>query len=104
MSNHVELSHQLRQLDYDNNKVNSLLKTEKNQIVKISKKINNKIKAFHWKYLMTENEKELLPENHFYNQNEKPIQLTLSASKQLSRMIQNLKTVQTIQKNYKKGS
>ena len=26
MSNHVELSHQLRQLDYDNNKVNSLLK------------------------------------------------------------------------------
>ena len=110
MSNHVELSHQLRQLDYDNNKVNSLLKTEKNQIVKISKKINNKIKAFHWKYLMTENEKELLPENNFYNQNEEPIQLTLSASKQLSRMIQNLKTVQTeeaneiIQKNYKKGS
>ena len=104
MSNHVELSHQLRQLDYDNNKVNSLLKTEKNQIVKISKKINNKIKAFQWKYLMTENEKELLPENNFYNQNEEPIQLTLSASKQLSRMIQNLKTVQTIQKNYKKGS
>ena len=59
---------------------------------------------------MTENEKELLPENNFYNQNEEPIQLTLSASKQLSRMIQNLKTVQTeeaneiIQKNYKKGS
>ena len=69
ISNHAELSNHLRQLDYDNNKVNSLLKTEKDQIVKISKKINNRIKSFQWKYLMTENEKELLPENNFYNQN-----------------------------------
>ena len=110
ISNHAELSNHLRQLDYDNNKVNSLLKTEKDQIVKISKKINNRIKSFQWKYLMTENEKELLPENNFYNQNEDPIELSLSANKQLSRMISNLKTVQTeeaneiIQKNYKKGS
>lgn len=59
---------------------------------------------------MTENEKELLPENHFYNQSEEPIQLSLSENKQLGRMIKILKTVQTeeakeiIEKNYKKGS
>lgn len=38
MVNHAHLSNQLRQLDYDNNKVNSLLKTEKNQIERLVKR------------------------------------------------------------------
>ena len=109
LSNNSKLSHQLRKLDYENNKVNTMLKTEKNTIMKMSLKMNKKFKSFHWKYLMSDNEKELLPENHYQGKLEEGDSENVSTNNQLGRMINSLKAVHSeeakeiIQKNYNKG-
>lgn len=90
--NPAKITKQLRKLDYENNKVNTLLKIEKNNIVRFNKKIDQKLKAVHYKYLMTDNEKELQPETQFEN-NDEPIFEKSSANKQLSRVINNLQAV-----------
>ena len=90
--NPAKITKQLRKLDYENNKVNTLLKLEKNNIVKLNKKIDQKFKVVHYKYLMTENEKELQPETRFEN-NDEPIFEKSNVDKQLSRVINNLQAI-----------
>ena len=54
--------------------------------------MNRKFKAFHWKYLMTDNEKDLRPETNFEVNEDTQFEGT-SLNMQLARMINCLKAV-----------
>ena len=88
----------IRKLDYDNGKIYNHIKREKDFYNTIKNNIDEKYRAYHWKFIMTQNEKDLRPDTFFGKAGEEVLQ-NQGFNKRLDNMISNLKFVDAINFN-----
>ena len=91
----------IRKLDYDNGKIYNHIKREKDFYNNIKNNIDEKYRAYHWKFIMTQNEKDLRPDTFFGKAGEEVLS-TKSFNKQLDSMINNLRNVDAVNINVHK--
>ena len=84
----------IRILDYDNRNIKNILNKQVNKDNIFNENFINKYRICHWKYIMTNDEKDLRPET-FYNKNE-DIMLNQNFNKKLDNMISNLQGIDMI--------
>ena len=84
----------VRKLDYDNGKIYNHIKREKNFYDNIKSNFDEKYRAYHWKFIMTDNEKDLRPDTFFGKAGEEVFQKNFHT--QLDSMINNLKNVDVV--------
>ncbi len=89
-----KITNQLRILDYDNRNIKNILNKRVNKDNIFNENFINKYRICHWKYIMTNDEKDLRPET-FYNKNE-DIMLNQNFNKKLDNMISNLQGIDMI--------
>ena len=84
----------VRKLDYDNGLINNHIKREKKVFDNIFDSVDDRYKLYHWKFIMTQNEKDLRPDTIFGKGEE--FFMKKSFNKQLDSMINKLKNVDAI--------
>ena len=94
----ISLIKNLRVLGYKNGKVGRQIKTDKIRFNNIKNNMGDKYKVYHWKFIMTDNEKDLRPDTFFGKAGEEVLQ-NQGFNKRLDNMISNLKFVDAINFN-----
>ena len=87
----------VRKLDYDNGIMKNTIKKEKRFFDEIKSDVDDKYKVYHWKYIMTDEQKDLRPNSFFGKVGENVFQKGFN--KQLDSMISNLKHVDAVNVN-----
>ena len=87
----------IRKLDYDNGIMKTTIKKEKRYFDEIKNDVDDKYKVYHWKYIMTDEQKDLRPNSFFGKVGENVFQKGFN--KQLDSMISNLKNVDAVNVN-----
>ena len=90
-----KITNQIRVLDYDNRNIKNILNRQINQNKIFNENFNNKLRLYHWKYMMTNNEKDLRPET-FFNKDGGDIIFNQNFNKRLDNMISNLQGIDMI--------
>jgi hypothetical protein len=87
----------VRKLDYENGIMKNTIKKEKRFFDEIKNDVDDKYKVYHWKYIMTDEQKDLRPNSFFGKVGENVFQKGFN--KQLDSMISNLKNVDAVNVN-----
>ncbi len=87
----------VRKLDYENGIMKNTIKKEKRFFDEIKNDVDDKYKVYHWKYIMTDEQKDLRPNSFFGKVGENVFQKGFN--KQLDSMISNLKHVDAVNVN-----
>ena len=87
----------VRKLDYENGIMKNTIKKEKRFFDEIKNDVDDKYKIYHWKYIMTDEQKDLRPNSFFGKVGENVFQKGFN--KQLDSMISNLKNVDAVNVN-----
>lgn len=87
----------IRKLDYDNGLMKTTIKKEKRYFDEIKNDVDDKYKIYHWKYIMTDEQKDLRPNTFFGKAGENVFKKGFN--QQLDSMISNLKHVDAVNIN-----
>jgi len=90
-----KITNQLRILDYDNRNIKNILNQQVNKNNIFNENIINKYRICYWKYIMTNDEKDLRPET-FFNKAGEDIIFNQNFNKKLDNMISNLQGIDMI--------
>lgn len=90
-----KITNQLRILDYDNRNIKNILNQQVNKNNIFNENFLNKYRICHWKYIMTNDEKDLRPET-FFNKAGEDIIFNQNFNKKLDNMISNLQGIDMI--------
>ena len=85
----------LRILDFKNGKVNKQIKKDKKKFDNVKNNMSDRYRIYHWKYIMTDNEKDLRPDT-FFGKIGAEVLNKQKFNKRLDNMINNLKHVDVI--------
>ena len=85
----------LRILDFNNGKVNKQIKKDKKKFDNVKNNMSDRYRIYHWKYIMTDNEKDLRPDT-FFGKIGAEVLNKQKFNKRLDNMINNLKHVDVI--------
>ena len=85
----------LRLLGYKNGKVGRQIKTDKVRFNTIKNNMSDKYRIYHWKYIMTDNEKDLRPDTFFGKAGEEVLN-NQGFNKRLDNMISHLKFIDAV--------
>ena len=91
----ISLIKNLRVLGYKNGKVGRQIKTDKIRFNNIKNNMGDKYKVYHWKFIMTDNEKDLRPDTFFGKAGEEVLN-NQGFNKRLDNMISHLKFVDAV--------
>ena len=85
----------LRILDFKNGKVNKQIKKDKKKFDNVKNNMSDRYRIYHWKYIMTDNEKDLRPDT-FFGKIGAEVLNKQKFNKRLDNMINHLKNVDVI--------
>ena len=85
----------LRILDFKNGKVNKQIKKAKKKFDNVKNNMSDKYRIYHWKYIMTDNEKDLRPDT-FFGKAGAEVLNKQRFNRRLDNMINHLKNVDVI--------
>ena len=85
----------LRILDFKNGKVNKQIKKDKKKFDNVKNNMINRYRIYHWKYIMSDNEKDLRPDT-FFGKAGAEVLNKQKFNKRLDNMINHLKNVDVI--------
>lgn len=91
----------IKRLDYENTINLKEIKRNKKRFENVENYMENLIRAYKWKFIMTDSDKDLRPDTFFGKAGEEVL-ITKSFNKQLDSMISNLKNVDAVNVNIHK--